>query len=80
MSKLSDEMKTPKTDFGPMTDYDAAQEARLKKHIRHKGPIDSMPGMLNEVQQVQKSLTIIAQRLGRLNKTLRKYEAEYKEQ
>ena len=80
MSKLSENMQTPKTDKGPMIDYDAAQEDRLKKHIRHKGPIDSMLGVLSEVRQAQKALTIIAQRMGRINKTLSKYEAEYEVQ
>ena len=59
--------------------YDLAQANRIKNHVRHKGPIDAMLGVLHEVRSCQKAITIIGQRLGRINKALSKFEEEYKE-
>ena len=60
--------------------YDLAQANRIKHHVRHKGPISAMLSVLHEVRSCQKAITIIGQRLGRINKALSKFEEEYKEQ
>jgi len=79
MSKLSDEMETPKTDTGPKTEFDEDQEKRVKRHVRTKGPIDTMLGILNDTRQIEASLKLIIKRAARVNKNLARYEAEYKE-